>query len=153
MDKGHPERHLQPLKASRFLDLALPVGGAGLVYNHVARPRVPDLTSLRTRFVPFRGSSSSVGQATGTCPKRAAGEWAKQEAACCGASGQREGLTRLTGLLTLLFMSATRPFTRSLEERGGRSGARRGPQVPSIGHKPATSRKETKTPTGDWTSK
>lgn len=33
---------------------------------------------------------------------------------------QRRGrteLTKLTGLLTLLFMSATRPFTRSLEKR------------------------------------
>lgn len=27
-------------------------------------------------------------------------------------------LTRLTGLLTLLFMRATRPFTRSLEKNG-----------------------------------
>lgn len=34
-------------------------------------------------------------------------------------TGVRGRLTRLTGLLTLLFMSATRPFTRSLEERGG----------------------------------
>ena len=79
-------------------------------------------------------------------------ERAKREPACRGGSGRGEALTRLTGLLTLLFMSATRPLTRSLEERRGRSAARRGPQAPSTGHEPPTSRKETKTPVGDWTS-
>lgn len=34
-------------------------------------------------------------------------------------------LTKLTGLLTLLFISATRPFTRSLGKKGVRSGTAR----------------------------
>ena len=60
-----------------------------------------------------------------------------------GMVGREDVLTRLTGLLTLLFIRATRPFTRSLGEKGRRAQAPSAQHAGAEHQAQATSQKKT----------